>query len=251
MQGRRRLCSRGRCGKIKEEPFIQRSFYADDHLTGHGGHHAAAGPRPQYGLCSLRRPRPAVRLRRGHPGGGPPCRGQPDACGRRLSDPLSRRPHLRPAGSAADAGGPGPHPAAAADGSERACRHLERRACPHRAAALCRAPAGSRRAAGTGCAVGGLAGGCCAASLCHPAPGAQRGLSVGAAPGRPVRPGPGPGAGGAGAAMETSAAGAERSRERPHRGPGGGAGRAAPGAEHGILRRHGPLRRAGAGRTGR
>lgn len=61
----------------------------------------------------------------------------------------------------------------------------------------------------------------------------------------------GPGAGGAGAAMETSAAGAERSRERPHRGPGGGAGRAAPGAEHGILRRHGPLRRAGAGRTGR
>ena len=62
---------------------------------------------------------------------------------------------------------------------------------------------------------------------------------------------PGPGAGGAGAAMETSAAGAERSRERPHRGPGGGAGRAAPGAEHGILRRHGPLRRAGAGRTGR
>ena len=101
---------------------------------------------------------------------------------------------------------------------------------PHRAAALCRTSAGSRRAAGTGCAVGGLAGGCCAASLCHPAPGAQRGLSVGAAPGRPVRTRPGaPGAGGAGAAMETSAAGAERSRERPHRGPGGGAGRAAPG----------------------
>ena len=63
-------------------------------------------------------------------------------------------------------------------------------------------------------------------------------------------PRPGPGAGGAGAAMETFAAGAEHSRERPYRGPGGGAGRAAPGAEHGILRRHGPLRRAGAGRTG-
>lgn len=105
--------------------------------------------------------------------------------------------------------------------------------------------------AGTGCAVGGLAGGCCAAPLCHPAPGCPVWVIGWSCPGQAGSTRPGPGRWGCGAAMETSAAGAERSRERPHRGPGGGAGRAAPGAEHGILRRHGPLRRAGAGRTGR
>ena len=40
---------------------------------------AATMPLPDRALstafCSLRRPRPAVRLRRGHPGGGPPCPG--------------------------------------------------------------------------------------------------------------------------------------------------------------------------------
>ena len=43
------------------------------YTAGHCGYHATAGPGTLGGVCCLRRPRPAVGLRRGHAGGSAPC----------------------------------------------------------------------------------------------------------------------------------------------------------------------------------
>ena len=99
-------------------------LYADHYTAGYSGHHAPARPRPHGGGGRMRRTQPPVRLRRGDPDCRPSGRSQPDEDGRRLPDPLPRRPHLRPAGAAADAGLSGPHPPAGAVRAEGARRSL-------------------------------------------------------------------------------------------------------------------------------
>ena len=102
---------------LRDTLYRENDFYAYHHTAGHRCYHAAAGPGAFGCVCSLRRSRPALGLRRGDSGSGTPGRREPDAGGCHLPDPLPWRPHLWSAGPFADSGGAGPHKAACAAGS--------------------------------------------------------------------------------------------------------------------------------------
>ena len=104
---------------LRDTLYRENDLYAYHHTAGHRCYHAAAGPGAFGCVCSLRRARPALGLRRGNSGSGTPGRREPDAGGCHLSDPLPWRPHLWSAGPFADAGGAGPHKAACPAGSCR------------------------------------------------------------------------------------------------------------------------------------
>ena len=154
-----------------------------------------AATMPLPGACpdrcggGVRRAQPAAGLRRGHPDRRPPRRGEPDARGCHLPDPLPRRPYLWSARAFADPWGAGTHPSAGAAGAGGAFGGLAGSVCSDRAAALRSNAAGlpRRAAGGAGCSFGWMARRGNAAAGGNKAPGTQSGLPAGVAPGGQVQ----------------------------------------------------------------
>ena len=199
----------------------------------------------------MRRTQPPVRLRRGNPDCRPPGRSQPDEDGRHLPDPLPRRPHLRPAGAAADAGLSGPHPPAGAVRAGGTRRSLGGTAGADGASAVSGLPRGAGRPGGALRKIRRLAPGREAHAGANPPSGHQSGLSARSAPGRAVLTRTGAGVGRTGKAVEDAPARREHHAGRWPCHPAGSRPRPGPaGAELCLLGRHRPLSGAGKGRSG-
>ena len=226
MPRQKELCTGGVCGKITGKNHGG-TAYADHYTTGHGCHHAAAGARPDRRGGGVWRAQPAAGLRRGHPDRRPPRRGEPDACGRHLPDPLPRGPYLWPARAFADPWGAGTHPPADSAGAGGAFGGLAGGVCSDRAAALRSKAAGlpRRAAGGAGCSFGWMARRGNAAAGGNKAPSVQSGLPAGLAPGGQVRPGKGAGTGRTGDPVAAFAAGTGCPASRAYGAARRGAGR--------------------------
>ena len=162
-----------------------------------------------------------------------------------MPDPLPWGSYLRPAGAAADHRLPGPHPAPAAGRPPGAGKLLGGHAAAGRPAALSGDPDGN--------APGGpvVRGRGHPVRRPYPSPGAQPGLLLPAAPGRPVRSPKGPGSGGPPPGLETAPAGGEPGGGRPHRRPRGCLRPGPAGDQGGLFGGYRPLSRPGGRRPGR